>query len=335
MLWSEEKYYYNDPYNIESELEDAILEVVDMLFGKERIYLNLKKKIGAKNKKRNIPDGYLLDLSSKKEPRLYVVENELAQHDPLKHIAVQILGFSLSFETAPQKMKSFIKQELSKKKEAWKQCEDYALENDFENVDVLLEKMIYGKNAFNALVIIDELPDELETVLSSRFKFPVEIITLKRYSTKKGERVYEFEPFLSDLLSPALETQKRIAGDVKIIDPSDIDTIIVPARKDGFDEVFIGENCWHAIRIHSSMIPKIKYIAVYQVAPESAITYVAPVKSINQWKETNKYILSFAEPAKKIGPINLVPNGRAKAPQNSRYTSFEALSSAKTLDDLF
>ena len=35
MLWSEEKYYYNDPYNIESELEDAILEVVEIGVGEE------------------------------------------------------------------------------------------------------------------------------------------------------------------------------------------------------------------------------------------------------------------------------------------------------------
>jgi hypothetical protein len=35
------------------------------------------------------PDGYLIDPSGQ-VPRLYVVENELAAHDPLRHIAVQI-----------------------------------------------------------------------------------------------------------------------------------------------------------------------------------------------------------------------------------------------------
>lgn len=335
MLWTDKTIYYNCAFGDESELEAAILEVANILFGDSRIYLDVKKKIGAKGKTRNIPDGYLLDLSSKKEPRLYVVENELAQHDPLKHIAVQILQLSLSFETSPQTMKSFIRAELSESTEAWQQCEDYALQNEFDNVDVLLERMIYGKDAFNALVIIDELSDELETVLLSRFKFPVEIITLKRYSTTNGEKIYEFEPFLSDLVSPSLDAQQQSQRPAKLIDPSEIDTIVVPARKDGFEEVFLGENCWYAIRIHSSMIPKIQCIAAYQVAPESAITHVAPVKSIEQWKESNKYIIRFIEPAKKIGPIKLVPNGRVKALQNSRYTSFEALTSANTLDDLF
>jgi hypothetical protein len=29
----------------------------------------------------------------------------------------------------------------------------------------------------------------------------------------------------------------------------DLDTIVVPAQKDGFDRVFLGEQCWYAIRI--------------------------------------------------------------------------------------
>ena len=60
-------------------------------------------------------------------------------------------------------------------------CKKYAAANGFENVDVLLERIIYGEHRFNALVIIDELSPDLETALISRFKFPVEILTLERY----------------------------------------------------------------------------------------------------------------------------------------------------------
>ena len=35
------------------------------------------------------------------------------------------------------------------------------------------------------------------------------------------------------------------------------DTIIVPAQKDGFEKVFLGENAWYAIRISGGMLPKI------------------------------------------------------------------------------
>ena len=188
MFWTPEKQYLNDPFEAESELESAIAEVSATLFGPGRIYLDVKKLIGGKGKTKNIPDGYLIDLTSKTQPRLYVVENELASHEPLKHVAVQILEFSLSFETSPFKLKSVLKDALKANPSALQFCETYAANNSFENVDVLLERMIQREDAFNALVIIDELDEELETLLLSRFKFPVEILTLRRFKTKEGQK---------------------------------------------------------------------------------------------------------------------------------------------------
>lgn len=335
MLWKPGNIYESEPFDREEDLESAILEVSRDLFGEKRIYLDIKKKIGSKGKTINIPDGYLIDLSSKKEPKLYVVENELVIHEPLKHVAVQILEFSLSFETSYQKVKTFIKEALLDNKGAYNECLEYVNENGFENIDVLLEKMLWGDKKFNVLVIIDETSEELEIALRERFRFPVEIIILQRFVNAAGERVYQFEPFLADVSTPVISSKKETMASTKTIDPSDIDTIVVPAREDGFKEVFIGENCWYQIRIHPSMIPKIKYIAAYQVAPVSAITYIAKVKSIEQWKDSNKYIIYFSEPAKKIEPIKLAPKGTVKALQNSRYTSLERLNKANTLEEAF
>ncbi len=335
MLWGPNQVYQNEPFELEKDLEDAILEVREALFGESRIYLDLKKKIGAKGKTSNVPDGYLMDLSSTKEPKLYIVENELVKHEPLKHVAVQILEFSLSFESSPQKIKALVKDALIKDEEALGKCVDYSNENDFENIDFLLETMIYGDNKFNVLVVIDEISDELETALIKRFKFPVEIVTLQRYCNSKNERIYQFEPFLCDVFNTLETSKKQAKTSIKTIDPSEINAIVVPARKEGFEETFIGENCWYSIRIHASMIPKIKYIAAYQVAPVSAITHIAEVGSIEQWKDSNKYILRFEKPARKIESIKLVPKGTVKALQNARYTSIERLKSAKTLDNAF
>ena len=335
MLWVPDNTYVNEPFELEKDLERVIQEVSESLFGSSRIYLEVKKKIGKKGKTQNVPDAYLIDLASKKNPTLYVVENELAKHHPLKHIAVQILEFSLSFETSPQKVKTIVKEVLGKSDVALDKCQKYAEENGYENVDYLLEKMIYQDDAFNALVIIDEIPDELETVLLSRFKFPVEVLSLQRYVDDSGNRVYQFEPFLSEITESTLTGKATQKGSTITIDPSDIDTIVIPAREEGFQEVFLGENCWYSIRIHSSMIPRIKYIAAYQVAPISAITHIAKVDRIEQWKESNKYILYFEEPAQKIGPIKLIPKGNVKAPQGPRYTSFGRLEQATTIDDAF
>ena len=232
MLWTANWKYHPFPFNKEADLESAILQVEEDLFGPNRIYLDVKKKIGGRGKVNNIPDGYLIDLSSSKIPVLYVVENELAQHDPLKHVAIQILQFSLSFESSPQKIKAIIKDALSAKSDKWRQCERYAADNGFENVDYLLERMIFDPDSFRALVIIDELVDELETVLVSRFKFPVEVLTLERFRSGK-EVAYRFEPFLNDLASSDVQNGKPL-------DPSDIDTVVVPAPRRWLQQRFFG-----------------------------------------------------------------------------------------------
>ena len=92
----------------------------------------------------------------------------------------------------------------------------------------------------------------------------------------------------------------------------DIDTVVIPAREDGFNDVFLGEQRWYAIRVQSTIQPKIKYIAAYQVAPVSAITHIAPIKSIEPWEDTGKLVVNFTEAAQEIGPITLVEGGRVR-----------------------
>lgn len=66
MLWTPEKHYLDDPFETEAQLEAAIAVVSATLFGPSRIYLDVKKLVGANGKTKNIPDGYLIDLASTK-----------------------------------------------------------------------------------------------------------------------------------------------------------------------------------------------------------------------------------------------------------------------------
>lgn len=111
------------------------------------------------------------------------------------------------------------------------------------------------------------------------------------------------------------------------------DTIIVPAQKEGFERVFLGEDCWYAIRISGGMLDKIKYIAAYQTQPVSAITHYAPVSHIEPYGEGGKYKVVFSEKAQKVGPI-LYGNLPSGAMQGTRYTTHEKLFSAKSLPEL-
>jgi len=132
------------------------------------------------------------------------------------------------------------------------------------------------------------------------------------------------------IVEQTIDTQSIIAKP-KIID--EVNTTIVPAKKEGFEDVFLGQNAWWAIRIGGGMLPKIKYIAAYQSLPVSAITHVAEVARIEPFGEDGKYRLIFKGPAKKISsiPFGSAPSGAMQGP---RYVSYDKLIAAKTVAEL-
>jgi hypothetical protein len=121
-------------------------------------------------------------------------------------------------------------------------------------------------------------------------------------------------------------------GEIQLV--TENDTVVVPAQKDGFDRVFLGEHCWYAIRISGGMLPKIKWIAGYQTQPISAITHIAKVSRIEPYGESGKYKLIFEGKAEPIGPIPLkdAPRGTMQGP---RYTTREKLLKATKVLDAF
>jgi hypothetical protein len=330
LIWTINGPYRRAGYADEADLEAAIIEVQRDLFGANRIYLDVKKKIGTKGVMQNIPDGYLIDLNGK-QPHLFVVENELNAHDPLRHIAIQILQFSLSFESNPRAVKTVLFDSLQAQPDAMKQCEAYASTHGIRNLDHLLECLVFERE-FAALVIIDQMPDDLENILMKKFRFAVEVLELSRYRNGKGEHIYHFEPFLADLIVDVTDRNDSAAQNV---DFGEYDTLVVPALEEGFKEAFLGENRWYPLIISGIMRPQIKYIAGYQVSPIMAITHIAPVKSIEPWKDSGKYVVNFSEPAQPIGPIPLVHKGRVKALRSPRYASRQRLLAAKNLDDVW
>ena len=329
-LWVNAGSYRLTDYTDEAELEGAILELRGRLFGTGRVYLDIKRKIGARGGQRNIPDGYLIDLRGSR-PQLYVVENELARHDPLSHIAVQILQFSLSFEANRLLVKSILMDALAEATDEQRMCLDYVNAHpDYRNLDHLLESLVQSE--FRALVIIDTVPEKLEAVLVDRFRFPVEVLYLTPYEGDDGARAYRFEPFLADVVAASPQASEPAA---RPLDTADIDTIVVPARLEGFKTTFLGERRWHAIRIHASMRDQIRWIAAYQVAPTSAITHLAPVRSIEPWADSGRFVVNFAAAAEEIGPIGLVGDGRVAGLQGPRYTTKARLDTAKNVMDLW
>lgn len=112
------------------------------------------------------------------------------------------------------------------------------------------------------------------------------------------------------------------------------DTIVVPAREDGFQQRFIVENCWFAIRINAKHIGKIKYIAAYRVAPIAAITHLAEIKNIEPYGNTGKYLLKFKDAPITTGPIPRTENSEVNM-QSPRYALHDKLLTAKHLDKVW
>ena len=83
-------------YSTEDEFEKKIIEKSKFIFGENSIYIDIKKRIG--NKILSIPDGYLIDYSFKNSPTLFIIENELSNHDPYRHIGSQMLRFAISYD---------------------------------------------------------------------------------------------------------------------------------------------------------------------------------------------------------------------------------------------
>jgi len=109
------------------------------------------------------------------------------------------------------------------------------------------------------------------------------------------------------------------------------DTIVVPARDEGFKQRFLNEHCWFAVRINAKHIPKLKFIAAYQVAPVGAITHIAEINAIAPYNDTGKYMIKFKAAATAIAPIPRLDSSEINM-QSPRYALRDKLLTAKSLD---
>ena len=309
-------------YGLESEFEEMVVANVDAIFGKDGIYFEIKKLIGKPKKGATIPDGYYLDLTFHTDPRLYLVEVELNSHDVYGHIGEQILRFGISSEMDKYKIKNLLLSAIQADSQKQAKLNEFFKRSSFNNSSELLDKVIFD-NKPAAIVIIDEATDELYNVMG-QLTMTTEVLEAQTYICGKN-KLYRFTPFKDEILTDVAENE----------DVDELDTIVVPAREDGFEEEFLKNSRWFAIRISGAMIEKIKYIAAYQVAPVSGITCIAEIDRIEKYNETNKYILYFkAGTTQKINKIGLGAK-KGQAPQSPRYSSYKAIMGAKTVDDIW
>jgi restriction system protein len=154
----------------------------------------------------------------------------------------------------------------------------------------------------------------------------------KRLFTVRRRKDFNIE----DQFEPAL-IEKAVAEEIikEVKKEVDWDTIVCPAQEEGFKRAFLEQKAWWAIRLNNNTIPFIKYIAIYQVAPVSQITYYGKVGKIEPYENTGKYkIFLDGEPVKLEKPVGFGKNIYLK-PQGPKYAKLEVIKSANALDDIW
>jgi hypothetical protein len=304
----------------EDELEKAVAKNSSEIFGFKSIYIDIKKKVKhKKNSFISIPDGYVLDFRS--VPQLWVIENELSSHDSFKHIGIQLLKFASQFSEGSFQIKEILLEAINSAPELTDKAKFLVSKSKLSNISEALDSAIF-KNDFGFIIVIDEITEDLSRVTRELAKQP-ELIQIQKYSCN-GEVCYVFDELLKELDE---------AKSTKVKEIEDIDTMVAPAKAGGHRKAFLKEKAWWAVRISSSVIPKLKYLAMYEVAPVSAISWVGKIQSIKLYEGTGKYKIFLSEISKLKKPIRM--GDPRLAPQSPRYTKFKLFDKAKTLADIF
>ncbi len=115
------------------------------------------------------------------------------------------------------------------------------------------------------------------------------------------------------------------------------DTIVVPAKVENFNKVFIGEKCWYGISVNPQIAPQLKYIAIYQSAPVSSLTHWATIAKIENSNGPKKWVVTYKGEPNTIGPIsNKEPlNGVKGMIIGPRYALFSKILVSKHFVEVF
>jgi hypothetical protein len=179
-------------YKDEKEIENIVVSNAPRVFGETSIYFDVKKRVSTRTKSR-VTDGLLLDLADPKNPRIWIEETELAEHDPYKVIEPQIRGFirALDNEETLAEIRNLLYRRIQG---------DASLRNKIGKIlgrtselYYVLDSCLHGRKGI--VIVIDEIRPDLEDITDDLSKdCEVETIEFKTYK-KNSSLIHIFTPF--------------------------------------------------------------------------------------------------------------------------------------------
>jgi len=229
------------PFQNEDEFERLLLENSGMLFGEKSLYIDFKSRVEGRTLGSAIPDGILVDFRDPEDPKFYLVEVELSEHDFYKHIFPQVTKFFAFFKNpkgrtelvekmftvinADQNMRDRFNQ-LVGSKEIYKSLKDIV------------------ENSQNILIIIDGLKpefDEVKETYTDTWDKMVQVMVIKKFQANDSiilyvnpdfeeqgleqppdgdnEERYTEEYHLGDVAPNIISTYQRLKQEISRIEP--------------------------------------------------------------------------------------------------------------------
>ena len=309
-------------FDNEPEFEKAVIENQKYLFGKDSVYVDVKKRIG-RNQHLGIPDAFLIDFYDAKKPQLYIVENEIASHDVYAHISEQLARFATSTVTSTNQIRNILIKAIENEPETKQEIERYLSQTVFKTVTELM--LFLTESNIKIVITINDVTADLNIVCKI-FKNQPDVVLLQRYICG-NDISYYYEPMREEIED--IESEKTKTGSAV-----DFDTVVCAAFEDGFKHAYLENNAWWEIRLSQKARENLKYLAIYEKAPVAHISHYAEIERIEPYKETGKYIL-YLKNKKTVKPIKLGRDKKGEAPQAPHYTTLAKLLSAKTVGELW
>lgn len=309
-------------FDNEAEFEKAVIENHKYLFGKDAVYIDIKRKIGRDNH-RGIPDAFLIDFYDTNKPQLYIIENEIASHDVYAHISEQIARFATSTVSSANQIRNLLVKAIENEPETKKMIEKYLPQTVFKTVTELM--LFLTESNIKIVIAINEVTSDLNIVLKV-FKDSPDVVLLQRYLC--GDDIsYYYEPMNEEVEDIEIEKTKKDRA-------VDFDTVVCAAFEDGFKHAYVENNAWWEIRLSQKAREHLKYLAIYEKSPIAHVSHYAEIDRIEPYKDTGKYIL-YLKNKKTVKPIKLGKVKKGEAPQAPRYTTLKKLLKAKSVSELW